>query len=124
MTSAFIPYQTHTMIRNACAAVLVGLNAALRSRKWKTRLLDHASKLVVDMAPVIWYAKDTKVDLFWTPKTGFVILDHVRRLRSPGIQSLNDALKARTFSLKEAIDHELRLAQEALEAVGVSPSTE
>lgn len=99
MTS--IPYESHLKIRDAVAPLLAGLQTAFRAQSYRTRLAYHAAKLALDTEATVWYYKSTPVEIVFTRSMGFVLLDHIRKLRSPGLNSLSDAIRARTNTLKE-----------------------
>lgn len=96
-----IPMDTLMMIRRAIAPTVAPLHAAFRNLSYKTKLGYHAAKLRLDTEPTVWYYKDTPVEIAYSRSMGFVLLDHVRKLRSPALNSLPDALRARTHTLKE-----------------------
>lgn len=81
--------------------VLESLRAAFGKQTYRTRLSFHAAKLPLDTEATIWYYKGTPVEIVYTRSMGFVLLDHVRKLRSPGLNSLMDAIRARANTLKE-----------------------
>jgi len=111
-----IPFATHHQIRNAVAALMVGVHNALRARGITERIKDHASKLVhlpYEGGPTIWYIKGTKADLAFSRRTGYIVLDHVRRWRSDPISNYAEAIKARQTALKEIEEYEDAQREEA-----------
>lgn len=115
MTAAMIPYETHAMIRDVVAAYMEPVRAAYAKLSVGARLKGHVSKLPANVSnsPSIWYFKDTKADLAFSRETGYIILDHVRRARTPGGPNLETALKARATTLKEIEAYEDTRRQEA-----------
>lgn len=105
-----IPYQTHVMIRQAVAPIVAPIHAAFRKHDLRRRLAHHAAKVSLDTDATIWYYKDTPVEIAFSRSMGFILLDHVRKLRSPGLNSLTDAMRARSHTLKE---HENARADQA-----------
>lgn len=105
---------TYAHIRKAAAAVLIDLHMAWMDKPARTKLMHGwRSNASLDTSPVVWYYKDSPVDLVFNRVTGFAVLDHVRRQRSPRINNLGAALHARAFTLKAAIDEASRLAAQA-----------
>jgi len=102
-----MPFQTHHMIREACAPLMAGMILAQNSRPLADRFRDHAAKPYVNPSPAIWYFHDTPVDLVFHQETGYILLDHVRKLRSPPFDHINAALAGRVKALKEAEDYEI-----------------
>lgn len=113
--NAMIPYETHAMIRDVVREYMAPLEAAFRKLTVGERLKGHVSKRhhFIKTNPTIWYFKGTKADLAFSSETGYIILDHVRRSRSPGLPNLIAALKAREATLKEIEAYEDARRQEA-----------
>lgn len=116
---ASIPYRTHAMIVNAVAATLAPLHEAFRNQSFARRCSYHAAKLRLDTEPTIWYYKDTPIEIAFSRSTGFILLDHVRKLRSPGLNSLTDAMRARTHTLKEHARAEADTATDGQDALAL-----
>lgn len=108
MTENFIPYQSHIQIVNAARIVLspflTPFYKALRGGSLRKRCMGSPARIVLDTRKVIWYVKGTDIDIVYTQDGGYVLLDHIRKLRSPGLNNLGDALAARTKTLKELAD--------------------
>lgn len=96
-----IPFQTHAMIRQAIAPVFAPMRAAFQGQSYRTKLSYHAAKLALDFQPSVWYYKGTSVEIVYARSMGFVLLDHVLKQRSPALNNLLDALRARENTLKE-----------------------
>lgn len=105
-----IPYDTHMQIKRAIQPLMEPIYAAFRAKTGAQQLSYHAAKVRLDTEPTIWYYKDTPIEIAFSRSTGFILLDHVRKLRSPGINSLSDAMRAREHTLKE---HENARSQHA-----------